>query len=178
MSARPYRHLVLPVAIIVAVVLADQWTKYVVEHRLRFNGPPVVVIPGFFHLVHVRNTGAAWGMLADSTMALSALSALVFGAMAVWFGRFTGGLLERAIALALIMGGIGGNLIDRLWRHGVVDFLSFFWRSFEWPAFNIADSAICVGVGVYLISSFWRGDTTTTADTPPGSGAAPRLDGA
>lgn len=144
------------------VIALDQYTKYRILHGLEI-GESIPVIPNFFAIVFVCNTGAAWGMFADKTMFLAALSAIVFLVIAVYFRRVTEDLPERVIAIALVLSGIGGNLIDRLWHRCVVDFLSFSFRSFEWPAFNVADSAICCGVGLYLLSSFLRPETTSNA---------------
>jgi signal peptidase II len=145
------------------VLALDHLTKWLVIRAWPETTyePPVEVIPGFFSLVHYRNRGAAWGIFADHTMLLALVSLAVFVAMIVYFRRLTEDVPERAIALGAVLGGVVGNLIDRLFRHEVVDFLLFYWgdwhtRSF--PAFNIADSAITCGIAVFIISSFLRGE--------------------
>ena len=138
-----------------AVLVTDRLTKTLVE-RLTITGWRREVIPGFFDLVHTRNPGIAFGLLADSRLpwmriALIGLSVVAAAAMA-WLlvaGR-AGGQRSRA-GIALILGGAAGNLFDRLLDGGVVDFLLFYFRSFEWPAFNVADSAIVIGAGLVLL---------------------------
>jgi signal peptidase II len=138
-----------------AVTAADRLTKTLVE-RMTLSGWRRPVIPGFFDLVHTRNPGIAFGLLADSPlpwmrMALIALSVVAAGAMA-WLlvaGR-AGGQRSRA-GIALILGGAAGNLFDRPFDGGVVDFILIYYHSFEWPAFNVADSAIVVGAALVLL---------------------------
>jgi signal peptidase II len=146
----------IPWAILsLAVMVADRLTKTLVE-RTTVNGWRRTVIPGFFDLVHTRNPGIAFGLLADTSLpwmriALIALSVVAAAAMA-WLliaGR-AGGQRSRA-GIALILGGAAGNLFDRLLDGGVVDFLLFYFRRFEWPAFNVADSAIVIGAGLVLL---------------------------
>ena len=138
-----------------AVLVTDRLTKTLVE-RMTINGWRRTIIPGFFDLVHTRNPGIAFGLLADTRLpwmrlALIGLSVVAAAAMA-WLlvaGR-AGGQRSRA-GIALILGGAAGNLFDRLLDGGVVDFLLFYIRSFEWPAFNVADSAIVIGAGLVLL---------------------------
>ena len=138
-----------------AVLVTDRLTKTLVE-RLTIAGWRRPVIPGFFDLVHTRNPGIAFGLLADSRLpwmrvGLIILSLVAAAAMA-WLllaGR-AGGPRSRA-GIALILGGAAGNLFDRLLDGGVVDFLLFYFHRFEWPAFNIADSAIVVGAALVLL---------------------------
>jgi signal peptidase II len=138
-----------------ALVAADQGTKALVAASWPL-GSEFTVIPGFFHLVHMRNTGAAWGMLPNQTGLLAVFS-LVVATILLWrFDYLVETWAERAIALALVLSGIVGNLIDRVFRGEVVDFILLFYRSFHWPAFNVADSAITCGVAVFVISSFIR----------------------
>ena len=121
-------------------------------------GKTVVVIPGFFNLTQVHNTGAAWGILRThgSWLMLLALGALVF--LCFIRRHFTHVGMVPRIALGLLLGGIAGNLTDRVVHGHVIDFLSFYIGSYPWPAFNVADSAICVGVGIYFLDSFRRVD--------------------
>ncbi len=154
----------LPGLLFVVIVILDQLSKYLVLTQWPI-GSNHVVIRGFFNLVHLRNTGAAWGMFRGQSQILAALSILVF-AFIIWkFHHLSDHFSERAVALGLILGGIGGNLIDRVLHGEVVDFLLFYYRSFQWPAFNVADSAICVGVAIFVISSLFRDfrDASTTS---------------
>lgn len=141
----------------------DQWTKWLVIQAwpgITYT-PQVEVIPGFFSLVHYRNQGAAWGILSNHTMLLALVSLLVLVAVIAYFRRLTEDVPERALALGAMLGGVAGNLWDRVFRQEVVDFLLFYWRDWQtrsFPAFNIADSAITCGIAVYIVSSFLRGD--------------------
>jgi signal peptidase II len=140
-------------AITAAIIVLDQLTKYAVVQRFRLH-ESVRVIPGFFDLTYVRNPGAAFGFLAGvpgvwrtiffitvSIVALAVILALV---------RQTRDRLSL-IAFALIGGGAVGNLIDRVRFGEVVDFIDWFYRTYHWPTFNIADSAISIGVGLLAI---------------------------
>ena len=152
----------LPAVLAIIVILLDQLTKLVIVRQWP-TGSRQVVIPHFFHLVHLRNTGAAWGLFSGATLILALLSVLVL-AFLIWkFTSLTEGYPERAVAIGMIAGGIVGNLIDRIWRGEVVDFLLFFFRSYHWPAFNIADSAICCGVVLFIASTFFRGENQEKA---------------
>jgi len=155
---------------IIAVVafVADQVTKEMIASRLPFGsygpGGQVVIVPGFFNLVHVGNTGAAWSMFSGMSvgLALLALGALV----AIFIWRHSLGLHHRGAqpAFGLLCGGIVGNLVDRL-RHGhVIDFLDVHFGSYTYPTFNVADSAICVGVFWYILWSL-RQPTTEKPET-------------
>jgi signal peptidase II len=144
------------------VVLAlDQFTKWLVLRSSLLEGDERVIIPGLFNLAYRVNTGAAWSMFTgkNATLAVVALAALI----ALYLSRrhFSADRIRGQIAFGLIFGGIIGNLTDRLnpHRHAVVDFLHFYLQrrgSFEpldFPAFNVADSAICTGVAlIFLIT--------------------------
>ncbi|MGI6355285.1 MAG: signal peptidase II [Lentisphaeria bacterium] len=135
------------------VLVADQASKWLVVTHWPV-GTVRTVIPGFFNLVHVRNPGAAWGILAEHTWLLGVLSLAAFVAIVIFFRRLHEGSRLAAMALGAVQGGIAGNLIDRWVRHSVVDFLDFHLGGMHWPAFNIADSAICVGVTLLVLWSF------------------------
>jgi signal peptidase II len=140
------------------VFVLDQVTKSLISFNLQTGtyGPPghIVIIPGFFNLVHVGNTGAAWSLFSgkSTVLALLALTTLV----AIFFWRRSLGLrlLPVQISFGLLCGGILGNLLDRLVYKHVIDFLDFHFGNYVYPTFNIADSAICVGVLIYLWYSF------------------------
>lgn len=135
----------------------DQATKVWINARLPLGtyGPPraITVIDGFFYLVHVGNTGAAWSMFTGRSMLLAcfALAALA----GIYFWRHTLSLKARPVQISfgLLCGGIVGNLVDRLVHGHVIDFLDFHFGSYIYPTFNVADSGICVGVAIYLIWS-------------------------
>jgi signal peptidase II len=139
--------------IALATVAADQLTKAaVVAH---FSDDAIVgIIPGLFRLVHVENRGIAFGLFSDSSspaagavFALISAAAMVLIAYLLWQQQPS---MLAGLGLALILGGAAGNLIDRIWRGLVVDFLDFYVGSYHWPAFNIADGAICVGAATLL----------------------------
>jgi signal peptidase II len=150
------------VGIALVVLALDQITKAIV---LRFLGyeQEKVVIPGFFKLVHWVNTGAAWSLFRDNNtlLAIVAFIALII----LYFTRrhFDSRTLLGQIAFGLIIGGIIGNLVDRVLptRHHVIDFLYFFvqinGKIRDFPAFNVADSAICTGVVLVFIVT-WRNE--------------------
>jgi signal peptidase II len=145
------------VALIAATIAAlDQFTKWLVVRFIRPDESRVV-IPGFFDLVNWPNTGAAWGILRDYNLVLTIVSVLTVLALCLFRHSFQLHRWGPRIALGLITGGILGNLVDRVRVGHVIDFLSFHIGRYHWPAFNVADSAICVGVGLYIILS-WRQD--------------------
>ena len=136
-------------------LILDQLTKYWVVKEIPF-GSRLTVIPGFFNLTYVTNTGAAWGILSGRYWLLLSISAAVFAA-AIWYLRtLTEGWTERYFAVFLVMSGILGNSIDRIFRGAVVDFLQFYIGKYAWPSFNVADSCICVGVFIYILSTLFR----------------------
>ncbi|MFT5499740.1 MAG: signal peptidase II [Kiritimatiellia bacterium] len=113
------------------------------------------VIPGFFDLTRLHNTGAAWGMLSDHPEILAIVSIVMFILLVVFRRSILSDTTSHRWAYGLLIGGIVGNMIDRIKYGYVVDFLQFFIGEAHYPAFNIADSCICVGVGIYIASSFW-----------------------
>ncbi|MEI8079571.1 MAG: signal peptidase II [bacterium] len=155
-------------ALALVVAATDQGSKWWILNHFAL-GQHRAVMAGFFDLVYWRNTGAAWGMFAQGTLWLGLLSLVVLALMGWQFYQLTSGRLERVIGLALVSGGIIGNLIDRFGRGAVVDFLRFYYRDVQWPAFNLADSAITVGVFLYVVSVLWEGAKNPTGN--PGSAA-------
>lgn len=136
-------------------LILDQLTKYWVVREIPFAARQTV-IPGFFNLTYVTNTGAAWGILSGRYWLLLTISAAVFAA-AIWYLRsLTDSWPERYFAIFLVMSGILGNSIDRIFRGAVVDFLQFYIGRYVWPSFNVADSCICVGVAIYILSTLFR----------------------
>jgi signal peptidase II len=138
-----------------AVIFLDQLTKVVVVRELSL-GRVIPVVPGFFNLIHIRNTGIAFGMFNDGaalgkTLLLTTAGILALGFL-VWILRdMDADDLLGGLAVGCVAGGAIGNLIDRLRLGEVVDFLDVYWRSHHWPAFNMADSAITVGVALLII---------------------------
>ena len=151
----------------IVFLVLDQLTKYWVVTGIPF-GARQPVIPGFFNLTYVTNTGAAWGILSGRYWLLLAISAAVFLA-AIWYLRtLTESWTERYFAVFLVMSGILGNSIDRVFRGAVVDFLQFYIGQYAWPSFNVADSCICVGVFIYIVSTLFRPERNKSdGDLPP-----------
>ena len=118
----------------------------------------VPVIPDFFNLTYITNTGAAWGILAGHGWLLLLISFAVLIAVIYFIHTLTDGWPERIYAIALIVSGIVGNSIDRIFRREVVDFLQFLFGKYQYPSFNIADSCICVGVFIFILSTILRPD--------------------
>lgn len=144
----------LLLALAVLTFVADQLTKRWIIDRLPLGsygpGEAITVIPGFFYLVHVGNTGAAWSLFSGKSFYLAVVAIVTL--VAIFFWRRALGLRDRLtqIAFGLLCGGIVGNLVDRLQHRHVVDFLDFHFGSYVYPTFNVADSGICVGVILYL----------------------------
>ena len=144
----------LLLAIAAAVVALDQASKAWILWRLPYPtyGEPgaMVIIPSFFHLVDVGNTGAAWSLFSGRSAILAAGAAVTLLAIFLW--RRALGLRARLVQVSfgLLCGGIVGNLVDRLWHGHVIDFLDFHFGSYTFPTFNVADSGISVGVAIYL----------------------------
>jgi signal peptidase II len=142
-----------------AVVLLDQLTKIYIDRTFALY-ESVKVVPNFFHITYLRNKGAAFGILADSSIRVPffIVASMVAVGVIIWYLLQLG--RDQAVqqaALGLILGGALGNLIDRVRLGEVIDFLDVHWFRHHWPAFNVADSAICVGVGMLLVS-MWRAE--------------------
>jgi len=138
-----------------AVIVLDIWTKALVLARIDLH-ETIPIIPNFFQLVHVRNTGAAFGIGANASSRIVPLL-LNFGAIAVFFVvvvyALRSAVTDRVLqtGLHLILGGAIGNLLDRFRFGYVVDFLDVYVGTKHWPAFNVADSAICIGIALLFL---------------------------
>jgi signal peptidase II len=137
------------------VVLFDRWTKSVVAVRIPLY-THIQIIPGFFRLTHTENTGAAFSLFADSpshwrTALLIGFSVIAMMVVVALLWKQRQALSLTGIALSLILGGAFGNLWDRIARGQVVDFLLFYVKQYQWPVFNLADSAIVVGASLLVI---------------------------
>jgi len=147
--------------IITVIIIVDQLTKlWIVNSFTLYES--VQIVPGFFNLIYVVNKGAAFSILADVDspwrhyfFIIVGLAAII-GLTIVYYKTRSQSRLY-GVALALICGGAIGNLIDRIRLGHVTDFLDFSIGSYHWPAFNVADSAICVGVGIFLLVNFLQG---------------------
>ena len=143
-----------PLCVTAATFLLDQASKVIIDLNCP-EGWRMRVIPGIFNLVHWRNTGCAWGMLERHTYILSLISLAAFILVLFFFRKHNYGSRLVAFALALLEGGIAGNMVDRMFRNSVIDFLDFYIGQAHWPAFNIADSAICISIGMILFYNFF-----------------------
>lgn len=153
----------LLLGLIPAVFVLDWVTKRWIENNVTFWDNHAV-IPGFFSIVHAQNRGAAFSLLDDASevvrmvvlVGLSSVVTLIVGWM-FWKGiqRPETATGAGRLALALVLGGALGNLYDRILRGSVTDFLLLYWRDWQWPAFNVADSAIFIGA-VLLLLDMWR----------------------
>ncbi len=145
---------------LVSILILDQYTKHEVERRIRLY-ETITVIDGFFNLTHVRNPGGAFGILAGkqggiTTIFFVGVSLGAVGVILYLFGKAKEDERSLSLSLSLILSGALGNLIDRLRYGAVIDFLDFHLFSYHWPAFNIADSAITIGIGLLAIELLFR----------------------
>jgi signal peptidase II len=153
--------------IALAIITLDQLTKLIIVNVLPDPRFEKTVIPGFFKLVHWENTGAAWSLFRGSNGILAAIA--VVALVILYFSRhhFEARTLIGQIAFGFICGGIIGNLIDRIRVKSVIDFLYFYLGRWDFPAFNVADSAICTGVALVFLLT-WKSDRgPKTAESSP-----------
>jgi len=152
-------------ALVIAALLfvADRASKLWIESHLTLYDS-IPVIPGVFNIVHTQNTGAAFGLFATASPAIRFLvlicaSLAMMGILGQMLWQSTASVAVATstlrLALTLVLGGALGNLYDRLRFDRVTDFLQVFLGSYEWPSFNVADSAICVGATLLALDMFW-----------------------
>ena len=158
--------------IALTVVLLDRWTKRIVARRIPLY-QHIQIIPGFFRLTHTENTGAAFSLFADSTAPwktgfLIGFSVIALVVVSILLWKNNHAHVITGVALSLIMGGALGNLWDRITSGRVVDFLLVYVKVYQWPVFNLADSAIVVGAGLLVLEIIF-GQAKQTALTRPKS---------
>ncbi|WP_191092687.1 signal peptidase II [Cysteiniphilum sp. JM-1] len=141
----------------IIVIIIDLGTKYLASQNLTY-GQPVEILP-FFNLTLLHNYGAAFSFLSNANttwqvIVLSAIALIVAIVILIWLARLPKNKNLTACALSLILGGALGNVYDRMIHGYVVDFLDFHINNYHWPAFNIADSAICIGAVILILMSF------------------------
>jgi signal peptidase II len=160
LSKLPKSNALVWLAVSVLVIVLDQVTKSVVRNTL-IPYMPHQVIPDVLNWTLAFNRGAAFSFLADSsgwqTWLFGALAVVVCIGLAVWLARTPRRDWRTALPLALIIGGALGNLIDRLVHGQVTDFVQVYWRTWSFPAFNVADSAITVGAVLLIVFSLFGG---------------------
>jgi signal peptidase II len=137
-----------------AIILLDQVTKEIVLRSIPLN-TTIPVVNGFFNLTHIHNPGGAFGLMANFSPIMRSIiflfiSSLAVGLIFYFYKKTPAHYAWLAAAFAMIFGGAIGNLIDRVRFGIVVDFLDFYLGNLHWPAFNVADSAISVGIGIFL----------------------------
>ena len=139
------------------ILIFDQATKYWVEAGFQYR-EQLPVIDGFFNLTLVYNTGAAFSFLSDAggwqRWFFTLVAVVISVVLLVWLKRLQPGDRLTAAAISLVLGGAVGNLVDRLIHGHVIDFLLFYYEEWAWPAFNIADSSIFIGVAILILGSF------------------------
>jgi signal peptidase II len=163
------RRLMIFMSILATGLPLDQLTKILVQLKLPL-GSQVPLIPGFLNLVHVRNKGAAFGLMSGwSAEFVWVFFVAVIGLVLVVLGYLLWRLPDdhwpAALGYSLILTGALGNLIDRIRLGEVVDFIDVYWRRYHWPAFNVADSLVCVGAAI-MVWVIIRDEKTADASNP------------
>lgn len=137
------------------VMVLDQWSKWWMVSDI-MNPPYVLKITSFFNILLAMNKGVSFSLFQagskEGVWFLIILTSLIVLALLIWLFKTTDKFLH--VALGLVMGGAIGNIIDRFKYGAVIDFLDFHWQAYHWPAFNIADTAITIGVGLIFLHSF------------------------
>lgn len=150
-----------------AILVLDQWTKWLVERSIPLHGS-IEIVPGVFYLSHVRNSGVAFGLMpAHGELWRELLLVVVAATALVLVGRLFVAADPRErrflVALSLVAGGAVGNLVDRVTTGAVTDFLAVYLGSYRWPDFNLADSALVVGIGLFLLDAWGPGRRSVPA---------------
>jgi len=160
------------------VCAADQLTKLWAVHVLR-GGKKIVLLDGFFQLTYATNQGGAAGILHGYPQVLTVLSITALVIILWWAGKVPAEQRLARVGFGAVLGGALGNMLDRLFRGGlffntyVVDFLDVHWRDLHWPTFNLADSAICVGIAIVIFSQLRTPDQIVACE-PNGRDRGPR----
>jgi signal peptidase II len=154
-----------------AILVLDQWSKWLIElHLTEHVAQPVV--PGFINLTHVRNRGVAFGLFSDggvsTPLLLTLLGLVALAIVGVYFFRTASQDRLLLTSLALILGGAVGNLVDRIASGEVTDFVDVYIGLHHWPAFNVADSAISVGIALMALDSVLMSRRSADAPLPAG----------
>jgi signal peptidase II len=163
------RKIAIFLPLLVVGLALDQASKLLILAKLPLNDQ-VPLIQGFLNLVHVHNKGAAFGLLSGLSAQFAWLffvgtTGLVLVVLGYLWWRLPDGHWPEALGYSLILTGALGNLIDRVRLGEVVDFIDVYWRRYHWPAFNVADSLVCVGAAV-LVWVIIRGEKTADASNP------------
>jgi signal peptidase II len=145
--------------LIAGIVVLDQATKYAVVQRLQLH-ESVVIIPGLLDFTHVRNTGAAFGLMnavefPGKPLVIAAIALVALIVMATYAAQLPREHRVARAGLALVLGGAAGNLVDRIRQGYVVDYVDVYWEGWHFWAFNVADAAITVGVILIVLDLLW-----------------------
>jgi len=147
-------------------LVLDQWSKIVIDGSMHLY-QSIALVPGF-NLTYVHNTGAAFSFLSEAggwqRWFFAAMALIISVVLTIWLSRLKKHEILLAVALSLVLGGAIGNLIDRLAYGYVIDFLDVYYQNWHWPAFNIADMAISMGVFLMLLENFDIGTHNPEAD--------------
>lgn len=151
------------------VLVADQWSKWLVERHLPLHQPKEI-IPGLLNLTHVQNTGVAFGMFAANgnsrgTLILTVLGMVALTVVGIYFWRTS--IRDRLMltSLALILGGAVGNLMDRVATGSVTDFIDAYVGTYHWHTFNVADSAITIGICLMALEIILAGRKSSVSES-------------
>jgi signal peptidase II len=160
----------MPLAVAAGVFVLDQATKLLIRTQLGLR-ESIPVLDGFLNIVSARNPGAAFSFLADAPAGFRgpffiAISAIAIGAVLYAVARLPAEDRLMRLALGAVLGGALGNLLDRLLYGEVTDFIDVYWRSYHWPAFNVADSSITLAVVAVLVQSLFGGRSETRSANP------------
>ena len=145
-----------------SVLVLDQWSKWMIEsHLAPYSHWPV--IPDLLNFTNVQNTGVAFGLFASKGNFTGTLVLTFLGLAALAFVAYYFWLVPRQdrmllVALSLVIGGAVGNLLDRVMNGGVTDFIDFYFGSYHWHTFNVADTAISIGIGLMILGTFLQSD--------------------
>lgn len=139
--------------LVLFIIVIDQWTKWLVATKMDLH-ESIPIIDQFFYITSHRNEGAAWGILQGQMIFFYLITVIVIIGLVYLLHQYAHESILMAIALSLFLGGAIGNFIDRLFRQEVVDFLDFHIFSYNYPIFNIADSALVIGAIMTIIAMF------------------------
>ncbi|MEW5322590.1 signal peptidase II [Geobacillus thermoleovorans] len=137
-----------------AVVILDQWTKWLVVRYMRL-GESIPIIDNVLYITSHRNRGAAWGMLEGQFWLFYLITVIVVAAIVIYIRRLKPSERLAGVGLGLMLGGAVGNFIDRVFRKEVVDFIHTYIGTYSFPVFNVADSALTVGVILLFVHMFF-----------------------
>jgi signal peptidase II len=149
---------VLYYIIAVLIIALDQLTKWMVVKQMEV-GESIEIIPNFLYITSHRNRGAAWGILQGQMWFFYIITVLVIAVLVIYIQRLKKEEKWLGIALGLMLGGAIGNFIDRVWRKEVVDFINTYIFTYDFPIFNVADSALVIGVGLIFVLTLFEGKT-------------------